>query len=75
MLKFIEKSGSYTSLICLDEILIIMICNSIHMFQSPVTVASKLLEEEAGADPSDKEMVATPTRETTANATTESSST
>ncbi|KAF7074221.1 hypothetical protein CFC21_079122 [Triticum aestivum] len=37
----------------------------------PVTVASTLLEEEAGADPSDQGLLATPTRE----ATTESSST
>ena len=43
MLKFVEKSGSYTSLICLDEILIIMICNSIHMFQGPVIVASSFI--------------------------------
>ncbi|KAM3277483.1 hypothetical protein ACQJBY_045398 [Aegilops geniculata] len=43
--------------------------------QGPVTVASTLLEEEAGADPSDQELLATPTRETTAAAaTTESSS-
>ena len=43
MLKFVEKSGSYTSLICLDEILIIMICNSIHMFHGPVIVASSYI--------------------------------
>ncbi|KAI4965661.1 hypothetical protein ZWY2020_051197 [Hordeum vulgare] len=40
----------------------------------PVTVASTLLGEEAGPYPSDKELLATPTRETTAAATTESSS-
>ncbi|KAI4989657.1 hypothetical protein ZWY2020_036974 [Hordeum vulgare] len=45
-----------------------------HMFQGPVTVASTLLGEEAGPYPSDKELLATPTRETTAAATTESSS-
>ena len=44
------------------------------MFQGPVTLASTLLEEEAGADPSDQELLATPTRETSAAAATESSS-
>ncbi|XP_037438332.1 uncharacterized protein LOC119306109 [Triticum dicoccoides] len=42
--------------------------------QGPVTVASTLLEEEAGADPSDQELLATQTRETSAAAATESSS-